>query len=101
MTDQSSRPLENKIDLNPVQQRYPTRPQQNPHAISNSKPPKLLRLSEVIQRVGIKKTKIYKLQGEGTFPMRVKITPRAVGWIEDEIDVWITERIAATRFQQD
>ena len=101
MTDQSSRPLENKIDLDSVQQRDPTRPGQHPHAVSNLRPPKLLRLPEVIQRVGIKKTKLYELQKAGCFPKSVQITAHAVGWLEEEINVWIMQRIAVSRFQQD
>jgi prophage regulatory protein len=42
----------------------------------------------------LKKTKIYELQSEGEFPMRVKITAHAVGWIEHEVQAWLAERIA-------
>jgi predicted DNA-binding transcriptional regulator AlpA len=46
----------------------------------------------VIERTGLKKTKIYELQSEGEFPMRVKITAHAVGWIEHEVQAWLAER---------
>jgi prophage regulatory protein len=45
----------------------------------------ILRLAQVIERTGLKKTTIYELQSEGQFPMRVKITAHAVGWIEHEV----------------
>jgi prophage regulatory protein len=54
----------------------------------------MLRLTQVIERTGLKKTKIYELQSEGEFPMRVKITAHAVGWIEHEVQGWLAERIA-------
>jgi prophage regulatory protein len=54
----------------------------------------ILRLAQVIERTGLKKTKIYELQSEGQFPMRVKITARAVGWIEHEVQAWLAGRIA-------
>jgi prophage regulatory protein len=59
-----------------------------------SAPIHILRLTEVIERTGLKKTKIYELQSEGEFPMRVKITAHAVGWIEHEVQAWLAERVA-------
>jgi prophage regulatory protein len=43
---------------------------------------RLLRLPQVIDRTGLGKTKLYELQQHGLFPMRIKITAHAVGWIE-------------------
>ena len=54
----------------------------------------ILRLTQVIERTGLKKTKIYELQSEGQFPMRVKITAHAVGWVEHEVQAWLAGRIA-------
>jgi len=54
----------------------------------------VLRLAHVIERTGLKKTKIYELPSEGEFAMRVKITAHAVGWIEHEVQAWLAGRIA-------
>jgi prophage regulatory protein len=59
-----------------------------------SAPIHILRLAQVIERTGLKKTKIYELQSDGQFPMRVKITAHAVGWIEHEVQAWLAGRIA-------
>lgn len=59
-----------------------------------SAPIHILRLSQVIERTGLKKTKIYELQSEGRFPMRVKITAHAVGWIEHQVQAWLAGRVA-------
>jgi len=56
----------------------------------------MLRLAQVINLTGLGKTKIYELQGEGRFPMRVKITAHAVGWVEDEVQAWLAQRVAAS-----
>ena len=58
-------------------------------------PLRLLRLPQVIDMTGLGRTKIYALQAEGSFPMRVQITPCCVAWVEQEIQAWINERIAA------
>jgi len=33
----------------------------------------------------------------GTFPKNIKLGPRAVGWLETEIDDWLQSRIQASR----
>jgi prophage regulatory protein len=65
-----------------------------PATISRGAPIHILRLAQVIERTGLKKTKIYELQSEGQFPMRIKITAHAVGWIEHEVQAWLTRRVA-------
>jgi prophage regulatory protein len=58
------------------------------------RPVRMLRLGQVLEVTGLGKTKIYDLQAEGRFPMRVKITAHAVGWIEQEVQSWLAGRIA-------
>jgi prophage regulatory protein len=61
---------------------------------------RLLRLPQVIQRTGLKKTKLYDLQKEEDFPMRIQITAHPVGWVEEEVNARIAERVAASRQRQ-
>jgi prophage regulatory protein len=56
----------------------------------------VLRLAQVIDMTGLGKTKIYELQATGSFPMRVQITAHSVGWIEEEVQTWLTRRVAAS-----
>lgn len=63
------------------------------HSTASRGPMRLLRLAQVMDITGLRKTKIYELQAEGEFPMRVKITTHAVGWIEDEVQAWIARRV--------
>jgi predicted DNA-binding transcriptional regulator AlpA len=49
-----------------------------------------------MQQTGLKKPKLYELQKEGAFPMRIQITSHSVGWIEDEVNAWIAGRVAAS-----
>src|ERR1700687_5865178 len=55
-------------------------------------PIRMLRLAQVIDITGLRKTKIYELQSEGRFPMRVQITAHSVGWIEEEVQAWLARR---------
>lgn len=55
---------------------------------------KLIKLREVIERTSRPRTRIYLDIKAGTFPAPVKIGPRGIAWVENEIDAWIAARIA-------
>ncbi len=53
---------------------------------------RVLRLDEVVARVGLSKSTLWRYIDEGDFPPPIKLGPRASGWIEHEIDEWIASR---------
>lgn len=53
---------------------------------------KLIRLPEVLARVTLKKTAVYKLMSEDEFPRPVKLGG-ASAWVEAEIDDWLQVRL--------
>lgn len=55
----------------------------------------LLRLPEVCQRTGKRRSSVYRDIAAGTFPPPVKLGERASAWPEHEITAWIAERMAA------
>ena len=52
-------------------------------------PARLLRLPEVIDRVGLRRSAIYQRMSEGRFPKSRSLGPKCAVWIEAEIDAWI------------
>jgi prophage regulatory protein len=58
---------------------------------------KFLRMSEVRRRVPLSRSQIYLLMSRNEFPKPVSLGARAVGFLESEIDAWITARVAAFR----
>jgi prophage regulatory protein len=54
---------------------------------------RILRLSAVIDRTGLKRSTIYEHIAAGTFPKPIRLTLKSVGWVESEIDDWINKRI--------
>ena len=58
---------------------------------------KFLKLSEVQNRTGKSRSSIYSAVAAGTFPTQIKIGPRAVGWIEAEIEAHNQSCIDASR----
>jgi len=54
---------------------------------------RILRLPEVIDRVGLRRASIYVHMSQGSFPKAIAIGSRAVGWLEHEIEAWLKARI--------
>ena len=48
-----------------------------------------MRLSEVLDSVGLARSTIYKQIATGTFPRPVSVGPKAVRWRQSEITEWI------------
>lgn len=54
---------------------------------------RMLRLPAVKQMTGLGKTKIYELQAAGDFPMRVRLSTHCVGWVEQDVQAWLSRRV--------
>jgi len=54
---------------------------------------KLLRLRDVIEKVGLSRSQIYKLIAKGLFPEQTKIGSKISVWPEHTIDQWISRQI--------
>lgn len=52
-------------------------------------PARLLRLPEVIDRVGLRRSAIYERMSEGRFPKSRSLGPKCAVWVEAEIEEWI------------
>ncbi len=83
-----------KADIRPAALSSPARAQVPYEATSRSAPIRILRLAQVIDMTGLRKTKIYELQAQGRFPMSVRITAHSVGWVEQEVQAWLSGRLA-------
>ena len=61
--------------------------------------PTLLRRPDVLYRCGISNSTLHRLINAGNFPAPIQLGPRAVAWVESEINEWIEQRIEASRGQ--
>ena len=62
--------------------------------LNMTKTPEIKRRPEVEAKTGLSRSTIYEKMKNGTFPKPIKLGPRAVGWLETEVDAWISERIS-------
>lgn len=53
-----------------------------------------MRVAEVMKITGLGRTTLWQLERAGTFPKRVKLIGRAVGWHASDVAKWIAERKA-------
>ena len=54
---------------------------------------RIIRLREVMKLTGLARSTIYKHAEAGIFPRPVPLGGRSVGWIEQEVEDWLTARI--------
>lgn len=57
----------------------------------------ILRLPAVKARTGLSRSTIYVRVAEGRFPQPVSLGPRAIGWVEAEVDAWVSTQIENSR----
>ena len=57
----------------------------------------ILRLPAVKTRTGLSRSTIYLRVAEGRFPKPISLGARAVGWIDAEVEVWLSGQIEQSR----
>jgi prophage regulatory protein len=58
---------------------------------------RVLRLKAVQGRTGLSRSSIYLKMSNNTFPTSIKLGLRGVGWLEDEVNAWIKDRVQQSR----
>ena len=54
----------------------------------------IMRLKDVKARTGLARSTIYQQIKAGIFPKPISLGPRAVGWLESDIEEWISAAVA-------
>ncbi len=57
----------------------------------------ILRLPAVKARTGLSRSSIYLRVAQREFPTAISLGPRAVGWLESEVETWLQNRIERSR----
>lgn len=60
---------------------------------------RILRMKDLPPKIGFQPSTIYELIAKDKFPAPFKLVPggRAAGWLEQEVDAWITEQKESAR----
>jgi prophage regulatory protein len=59
--------------------------------------PTILRLHQLRSRIGRSRSSLYADIAAGSFPAPIKLGARAVGWLESEVNEWLSQRIEERR----
>ena len=57
----------------------------------------ILRRKQVEARIGLSRSTIYERIKAGTFPSPISLGAKSVGWLESEIDAWLSSQIKKSR----
>ena len=57
----------------------------------------ILRRRTVEDRTGLSRSTIYLRMAQGTFPKSIPLGPRAIGWLESEVEAWLQAQVASVR----
>ena len=58
---------------------------------------KILRPQELARRLSVSTVTLWRMQNRGELPPRIQISSRAVGWLEKDIEDWLSsQRVTST-----
>lgn len=52
----------------------------------------IMRIKEVLYKCAVSRATLYRLISEGNFPRQVRLSSRAIGFYEHEVNEWIESR---------
>lgn len=65
-------------------------------AYQSDKAPRILRVKQLVERTNLSRATLYVLMSsDPTFPPKIKLTARSVGFLESDLDEWIASRAPA------
>ncbi len=53
---------------------------------------KILRVADAVQKTGLSRSTIYRLLEAEDFPEPIRLSKRAIGWTEEQLNGWISSR---------
>jgi prophage regulatory protein len=59
-----------------------------------TKPPRFLKLPQVLERTQLGKTSLYQRMKDGDFPASVRLSENSVAWLESDVDAWVLKMAA-------
>ena len=57
--------------------------------------PRFLRISEVLDRVGVSRPTIYRWVAAGEFPKQISVGGNTVVWVESAVSSWMEDQMAS------
>ena len=61
---------------------------------------RILRVQEVLDRIGVSKATLYRMVKRGDFPKQCSLGRRAVGWHSQDVDAWFARQRTASTLEE-
>ena len=61
--------------------------------LTTETPTRIITQKELASRVPYSSVQIWRLEKAGTFPRRITLGPNRVGWVEAEVEAWLSKRM--------
>lgn len=61
--------------------------------VNNTQPVTLIKLNAVKTKTALSRSAIYEKISSGRFPAPVRLGERAVAWVAEEVNAWVTARM--------
>lgn len=58
---------------------------------------RILKAKEVAERTSVSTAQIHRMVKAGRFPSPIKITDHRTGWVEEEVNQWISDCVSRNR----
>jgi prophage regulatory protein len=56
---------------------------------------RIIRKPELLNMIGLSDPTVWRMEKDGKFPKRLRLSGNSCGWLESEINGWFAERAAA------
>ncbi len=60
-------------------------------------PQRVIRLNELVEFTGLRRTQIQELIARGEFPAPIRLSERRIAWLAGDVAAWQADKIAASR----
>lgn len=54
---------------------------------------RIIREPELLKRIGVSSTTLWRWEKNGLFPKRIPLGPNCKGWLESEINEWFDKKV--------
>ena len=52
----------------------------------------ILRIHQLVERIGLSRSSILRMEKDGKFPKKIILSKRVVGWLESDVNDWLMQQ---------
>jgi prophage regulatory protein len=52
----------------------------------------ILRIGQLVEKIGLSRSSILRMEKEGEFPKKIILSKRVIGWLESDVNDWLMQQ---------